>query len=56
MWRSFLRYLVSKAWVLFSESASRVHVSQPEEDTGDKGLVQLALAFKADGVASPDPV
>ena len=23
-------HLVSKAWILFSESASRVHVSQPE--------------------------
>ena len=29
MRRSFLRYSVSKAWILFSESASRVHVSQP---------------------------
>ena len=28
MGRSFPRHLVSKAWILFSESASRVHVSQ----------------------------
>ena len=27
--RSFLRHLVSKPWILFSESSSRVHVSQP---------------------------
>ena len=27
-----------------------------EEDGGDKRLVQLELACKADGVASPDPV
>ena len=29
--RSFLRHLVSKAWNIFSESASRVHISQPLE-------------------------
>ena len=28
MWRSLLGHLVLKAWTLFSESASRVHVSQ----------------------------
>ena len=27
-----------------------------EEDGGEKRLVQLELAFEADGVASPDPV
>ena len=30
MIRSFLRHSVSKAWILSSESASRVHVSQPQ--------------------------
>ena len=29
MRRSFLRHLVSNAWIFFSESASRIHVSQP---------------------------
>ena len=29
MQRSFLRHLVSKAWIHFLESSSRVHVSQP---------------------------
>ena len=27
-----------------------------EEDGGDKRLVQLELAYKADGAAPPDPV
>ena len=42
----------------FSESASRVHVSQPEieEDGGDKSFVELELACEANGVAPPDPV
>ena len=30
MRRDFLRHFVSKAWILFSESAGRVHVSQPQ--------------------------
>ena len=38
--RSFLRQLVPKAWILFSESARRGHVSQPEEDGGDRRFVQ----------------
>ena len=29
MWRGFLRHLLLKAWILFSQSASREHVSQP---------------------------
>ena len=55
--RSFLRYFVSKAWLIFSESANRLHVSQLlEEGGGYKRLVQLELACKGDGVASPDAV
>ena len=29
MQRGFLKHLVSKAWILFNQSVSRVHVSQP---------------------------
>ena len=53
-----LGHLVSKAWVLFTESVSRVHDSQPltKEDEGDKRFVKLELDFEADGVAPQDPV
>ena len=42
----------------FSESESRVQMSQPQEDGGNKRLVvvQLELACEADGLAPPDPV
>ena len=56
MQRSFLRHLVSKAWVLFF----RVSKQGPcftvrEEDGDDKRLVELELARKANDVAQPDP-
>ena len=44
MRRSFLRYLVSKACILFSEWASRVHVSATEEDGRHTILEHLELA------------
>ena len=51
------KYLVSKAWILFV----RVSKQDPcftaaEEDEGDKRLVELELACRADGVAPPDSV
>ena len=47
----------SKAWILFF----RVSKQGPcftaiEKDGGDKKLVELGLACKADGIAAPDPV
>ena len=45
LWRSFLRHLVSKAWI-----------TAIEEDGGDERLVQLELACAADSVALPYPV
>ena len=39
----------------FCQSASRVR-AEIQEDGGDKRLVELALACRADGVAPPDPV
>ena len=52
-------HLVSKAWILFF----RVVKQGPgpcftalAEDGGDKRLVELELACKADGVAPPDPI
>ena len=55
--RSFIRHLISKAWVRFSQSASRVHVSQPWGRVETiRGLYNLKLFFGADGVASPDPI
>ena len=50
MQRNFLKHLISKAWILFSESASRASVSQPEEDGVDKKLGQLELVCEADEV------
>ena len=47
---------MSKAWILFSESTSRVHVFAAIEDRDDKRLIELELAGEADGVAPPDPV
>ena len=57
MWKSFLQHLVLKAWILFF----RVSKQGPcftaiEKDGGDKKLVELGLACKADGIAAPDPV
>ena len=55
MWKSVLRDLVSKAWILSSESASRVHLSQPQR--GMKVTRDLYdLNLPADGVAPPDLV
>ena len=45
-------HLVSKAWTILFQSASRVHVL---EDGGDKRLEKLIPAGKADGVAPQDP-
>ena len=39
--KSFLMHLISKAWILFSESASSFTAIQ--EDGGDKRLVELEL-------------
>ena len=52
-------HLVFKAWILSSDAAIRVRgpcFTAVEEDGSDKRLVGLELAFKADGVAPPDPV
>ena len=40
----------------FSVSQQGPFFTAIEEDGGDKRLVELELAFKADGVAPPDPV
>ena len=54
---SFLRHLISKTCIPFSESTSRVHFfTAIEEDGSGKTLVELELAREADGVAPPDPV
>ena len=43
----YLRHLVSIAWILFSESASRVHVSQPyRRREGTRGLCELNVLVK----------
>ena len=45
-----------KSLDLFSASGSKGSCfTAVEEDEGDKRLVQLELACKADGVAPPDP-
>ena len=61
MRRSFLRHLVSKAWILFFFSSSRVgkegtYFTVLDEDDGDKRLIELDLACEADGVAPRDSV
>ena len=50
-------HLVSEAWILcFRISKQGPRFTAVEEDGGDKRLVDLVLACKADGVASPDHV
>ena len=57
MWRSFLKHLVSKAWILFFRvSKQGPCFTATEEDGGDKRLVEFEFAYKAGGVALPDPV
>ena len=57
MWRIFLRHLVSKTWILFFRvSKQGPHYSAIEEDGGDERLVELELAYKADGVEQSHPV
>ena len=46
--------LVSKACILFSVSKHNSHFTAIEEDGGDKRLVELGHACKADSVAPPD--
>ena len=49
--------LVSKAWILFLKASKQgPYFTALKEDGDDMRLVQLELACKADGVASPDPV
>ena len=45
--------MVSKAWILFSESAIRFHSHSGGWRLQDKRLVQLELASKVDGIALP---
>ena len=46
-----------QAWILFSsEQQAGSMFTAIEEGGGDKRLVELELACKADGVAPPDPV
>ena len=52
--RSFLRHLVSKAWILhfpFRFSKQDPCFRAAEEDGGDRRLVEFELACEADGVA-----
>ena len=50
-------HLVSKVWILFLKVRKQGPCfTAVEEDGGDKRLVELELACKADGVAWPDPV
>ena len=52
-------HLVSKAWIFlfyFRVSKQGPCFTAVEEDGGDKRLVELELAFKADGVAPSDSV
>ena len=46
MRRTFRRRLISKAWILFSELASRVHVSQPKRIEATRDLDSLNLLLK----------
>ena len=53
----FLQALGFESVDPFFESASRVHVSQPQRRSEvTKSLAELELACEADGVAPPDPV
>ena len=55
---NFLMHLISKTWnpFLFRVSKQEPCFTAVEEDGGDKKLVELELACKADDVLPPDPV
>ena len=50
-------HFVLKTWTIFFRvSKQGPYFTTVEEDGGDKRVVELELACKADGVALPDPV
>ena len=48
--------MASKAWIFFQSQQAGSMFTAIEENGGDKRLVKLELACKADGVSPPDPV